>query len=53
MIKLFGAKLRCAKGFGLYWFYLGGFISLYSKLIGSVMEGRKIRQRDVIKFSLW
>ena len=41
MIKFSEAKLKCAKLFGLYLLSFGCFISLYSKLIGWVMEGRK------------
>ena len=41
MIKLFGAKLKCGNDLGYISFYFGCFMSLYSKLIGWVMEGRK------------
>ena len=41
MINLFGAKLKCAKLLELYLVTFGCFISLYSKLIGWVIEGRK------------
>ena len=39
MINLFGAKLKCAKLLELYLVTFGCFISLYSKLIGWVIEG--------------
>jgi len=41
MIKLFGTKLKCAKLLGLYLVSFGCFMSLYSNLIGWVIEGNK------------
>jgi hypothetical protein len=41
VIKLFGAKFKCAKLLGLNLVSFECFISLYSKLICWVMEGRK------------
>jgi hypothetical protein len=41
VVKLFGAKLRCAKCIGLYLVPVVCFKSLYSKLIGSVRRERK------------
>ena len=41
MIKLIGTKLKRGSDLGYISFYFECFISLYSKLIGWVMEGRK------------
>ena len=42
MIKLIGAKFKCAKLLWLYLVSFGCFISLYSKLIGWIIEGIEI-----------
>jgi len=41
VIKLIGTKLKRGSDLGYISFYFECFISLYSKLIGWVMEGRK------------
>ena len=53
MIKLFGAKLKCAKWLGLYLVLFECYISLYSKLICWVIEGRKYAAAGCDQASLW
>jgi hypothetical protein len=41
VIKLFGAKLKCAKRKGYVCIHLVAFVISYSKFIGWEIEGRK------------
>jgi len=52
MIKLLDAKFKCMKLLGLYLVSFGCSISLYSRLIGCVIEGGNMRQQELIELSL-
>jgi hypothetical protein len=41
VIKLIGTKLKGGSGLCYIAFYFGCFMNWYSKLIGSIIEGRK------------